>query len=422
MAFVYAFLTFFISSVAYAFDMGLTGTTSCMVSSCNGSSMLSSLSCTASAQNNSSTVGTQYYFSTSGSTKTGETKFRGNDNGLIFYRGCTQNTTACPANSTSIKSAGFIRESTGTTVYSYSCECNSGYTYNGASCVPIVCVEGTHLEGETCVANCPKGQIINSGYYDFGTDSSASPTILSCSAGCEALFSGTWPSISRIVDGQRHYFAQGGYDMTGNTCATNGQSPAAISAPPADTCSVNQSRGEVNGVIVCLDNATGQSTTPIPAKTTTTKTTTNETTPEGTISTTTTTNPDGTTTTETTTYNTTTNTTTTVIEGTQTAGETAQAMSDGMTAYCQAHPDLASCQALGTDTAGPPVNKTEYSMSFSPGANPFGAGSCPAPLPVLGEYLTFDLACDAMVTIAPLVRALGGLVAVFVLLGALKDG
>lgn len=87
---------------------------------------------------------------------------------------------------------------------------------------------------------------------------------------------------------------------------------------------------------------------------------------------------------------------------------------------CIENPGRLGCMEAGADEYALP--KKEVAFTFTPEASPIGPGSCPAPISVLGQSLSYQPACDAMNMIKPLVLALSSMMAAYILLGAFKGG
>lgn len=218
----------------------------------------------------------------------------------------------------------------------------------------------------------------------------------------------------------------------------------------------------MNGQTVCIDNATGTTTsssapsyTPSTTTTVSSNGTTTETSvttqPDGTRTetqtvtasdgtktititksqttsssqTTTSSSPDGTSTTTTTTTHPDGSTSQTVLiqapDGTKTTTQTGPSLNPN-SEFCRLNPTSAACSVLGNDGSAPSVNKSSYGFALTNETNPFGTGSCPAGISVLGSQLSFDAACNAMTSIRPIVIGIGWFIAGFILIGAFKDG
>lgn len=302
----------------------------------------------------------------------------------------------------------------------YVCPENQGWTLNGSTCTREDCDEGEiRNPSGVCESSCTAlaGQPVSSGYYDMGTDPKKMSAV-GCApngngGGCLAVFSGTYPVKTAIVLGQVHYYAQGGYNYydpaihgSNPDTSCNPADPADKPAPssaaaiPADQCAANQGYASMNGKTVCIDNATGE---PTPA--------TASQAAQSSSSTTSTTDGNGVTTTTTTTTTTTgdTITKTTVVQP------------NGDTTTTETGPQEEK-PVYGQDDGAPAIGTLSHNFSIIPDANPFGAGGCPAPIPVLGNQLSFQTACDAFGTIRPLVIALGWLIAGFIFVGGLRNG
>lgn len=87
---------------------------------------------------------------------------------------------------------------------------------------------------------------------------------------------------------------------------------------------------------------------------------------------------------------------------------------------CQQHPETLGCLDAGTDSFAMPTKSLTF--SYSPEVSPIGNGTCPAPISVLGQSLSFQTSCDAMGMIKPLVIAIASLMAAYILLGAFRGG
>lgn len=71
------------------------------------------------------------------------------------------------------------------------------------------------------------------------------------------------PEESRIINGQKHWYAGGSYYMTGAQCKAGMQAaPTGMSKAdyPPETCGANQGKASMNGRTVCVDNGTGKQT------------------------------------------------------------------------------------------------------------------------------------------------------------------
>lgn len=157
--------------------------------------------------------------------------------------------TGCPSNSTPSGSA---------------CQCNTNYTdgADGKSCTPPVS------------AKCTPGNIMSNGYFDTGTSPTAGPAVVVCNGGCSAVFDGNFPSGSTTVKGVKHYYAQGSYQMSGDTCNSGtgsgnvggaGNAPLSVAGVPTDTCAAGDAMGQINGKSVCVTPVSGQLSAPTAA-------------------------------------------------------------------------------------------------------------------------------------------------------------
>jgi hypothetical protein len=115
----------------------------------------------------------------------------------------------------------------------------------------------------TCyVPPCTAGQSVSSGTYDVGTSPNGITTAwrTRCEGGCEALYSGGDVSGRSMVGGVYHYFATGGFTLTGETC-TSGDAVPSTGIPPV-SCGPGQTLGTYNGRTMCLNSSTGDPVNP----------------------------------------------------------------------------------------------------------------------------------------------------------------
>jgi len=111
------------------------------------------------------------------------------------------------------------------------------------------------------VPQCQFGTTVKSGYFDYGKDPAGAPPTLVRAGGCSALFFGDVPAGSALVDGTKHWFAKGSYQMSGGTCDPSADGTAGVptgtGSIPSDSCGSNQTQGTVtaNGKTqtVCVD-------------------------------------------------------------------------------------------------------------------------------------------------------------------------
>ncbi len=176
---------------------------------------------------------------------------------------------ACSAAGGSYYSGGMCWSSSGGTFLgacsgrytsTYSCPTGQNWTLSGTNCTRPDCASSEMRDSGTglCVPSCAtlSGTQQSAGYYDIGTSPTGSPTTYGCSDGCSVIFSGTTPAGTAVVGGTRRYYAQGSYTYTSDTCSSGTAPGAATSSTPADSCGSNQTKGTINGQVVCVDNAT----------------------------------------------------------------------------------------------------------------------------------------------------------------------
>lgn len=290
-----------------------------------------------------------------------------------------------------------------------SSQCPTGSTLSGGVCsctAPLVENAGACVEPN----NCPDaGTNHNAGMYDLGASDSATPPTTACVGGCELSYSGSGIVARQLVNGVYHYFAEGSYDHTGQTCSSGGSPPTATpDLPPPDCDSQTQDAGTVNGRFVCLDRTT----------TTTTTTTAPVTNPDGSTT-------ETTTTTDTKTGEQTTTTTTTAPDGTQTSTTTTSPIPGTESTFCQNNPDDPTCKkddipwgeipSMGLI----PVHKVEVETAYDVMG---GEGMCPADETVdfMGQTLTWSYGpiCTFAEAVRPLVIGLAWLSFGLIIVGA----
>lgn len=86
---------------------------------------------------------------------------------------------------------------------------------------------------------------------------------------------------------------------------------------------------------------------------------------------------------------------------------------------CDEHPDRAGCADLGEPDDDKPLTREE-SFTYTP-ESPVFSGSCPSPISIVGQSLSFQPACDAMTMIRPLILGLASLMAGYILIGAFRE-
>jgi len=86
---------------------------------------------------------------------------------------------------------------------------------------------------------------------------------------------------------------------------------------------------------------------------------------------------------------------------------------------CLDNPNRIGCMDAGTDNFALPEGT--HNFAYTPEADVF-SGSCPAPINVLGQTLSYQPACDAMTMIRPMVLGMAGLMSAFILFGAFRGG
>lgn len=85
---------------------------------------------------------------------------------------------------------------------------------------------------------------------------------------------------------------------------------------------------------------------------------------------------------------------------------------------CVQNPDRIGCMQAGSDSFE--VLRNTVNFDFTPEASPL-SGVCPAPISVLGQQLSYQPACDAMVMIRPAVLGMASVMAAFILFGAFRE-
>lgn len=104
-------------------------------------------------------------------------------------------------------------------------------------------------------------------------------------------------------------------------------------------------------------------------------------------------------------------------QGQPVSNPTPQATPDQQPDPCDQHPERLGCMPAGTDSFAVPTSSVP--LSFTPEAAPF-SGTCPAPISVLGQSISFQSSCDAMTMIRPLVLAFAAVMAAFILLDTFR--
>lgn len=267
--------------------------------------------------------------------------------------------------------------------------------------------------------DCPAaGTNKSSGYYDWGTSDAALPATTACDGGCETSYSGGGIDSRRMVNGVYHYYSQGSYDYTGQTCSGGTQSPNGGNLPPNTCDPATQQSGQVNGQNVCLPKSQTNTSSTSTSPTTTDPATGN-------------TSSTSTTTTNNTTNNTTTTTTivtTTAPDGTQTQEKSETTTKNPPSSFCAANPtdptcvkqtdaceknpDLIGCHTMGTAPLmeAIPTKTLAVDSTVTPVGN---GGMCPSPasLSFMGQSLTWSYqpVCDFASMIRPLVIGLAWL-------------
>lgn len=321
----------------------------------------------------------------------------------------------------------------------YACDGNG--TLSGTMCVNATTYScpidgGWTLEGQSCTrSNCAaqKGTVANSGFYDMGTSASASFPAVGCYSGCSAVFEGDAPSTTSIVNGTKHYYAEGQYVYDEFVCSGT-TSPVAVAAAPANTCSSTQDGGYVNGKFTCVNKATQQpEPTDVPKTETKTTNTTNN--PDGSTTITTTTNhPDGTKTIVTTTTAPDGTKTETVVtdggesenpqDGSATEATQKEILDELKKTECEKNPDSFACVTSPLDIVNVDLPESVVNVSITP-ISVGGAGSCPADHVVdfIGQPVTvsWQLPCKYATGIRPVVLAVAWLSAALILIGAFRQ-
>jgi len=218
------------------------------------------------------------------------------------------------------------------TGYTYGQSCGYGVNFSGGSNGAKTCgscPSGYVEENGACVlpSPCPAaGTNASTGYYDVGTSDTGHPVTTACLNGCEVTYSGSGVVGRTSVNGVYHYWTQGSYDHTHQTCSGGSAPTQSTTGVTESTCDpATQDTGQVNGVTVCLNKsktATSTSTTtidPVTGDKTITETSVN---------------PDGTTETK-----------TTVVHMNAGGEETGRTSTTEKTqdSFCQSHPSDPTC-------------------------------------------------------------------------------
>lgn len=320
-----------------------------------------------------------------------------------------------------------------------------------AGTVTVTCYrcdqEGEVDQGGQCVyAPCQSktGTVASAGYFDQGTSAAGNPVFKVCQGGCAAWFSGDTGMGSRLVDGQKHYYALGQYTYTADSCtASPGEKTLQdISTMPAeDTCAAGQYKGTINGKTVCVNATQGSTDATVSG---------DKGTSVSSSSSSTVTNADGSK--EVTTVTRSSNdegqtSTTTVVQsydpsgaltGTRTvtlpsqpasaaggSGSGTPGTGSGGETDCDKHPEAAGCAEFGEPDQGPDLPHQDKTVGLSTYGS-FGPSdaSCPAAQTVsfLGKPIAieFTLFCQGFQWLRPVVLAMCGLLAGVIFIGGVR--
>jgi len=187
-------------------------------------------------------------------------------------------------------------------------QCVRGYPGTGTSAQNVVSArlcDAYQYEPHTCT----KGEIVYAGYYRLNTQTLKPDILSSCIDNCVAVFKendGHGISVERrLNNGIYRLYTRSYYAKTGETCVVNDADAPRVAAIervirqplsslPDPFCAKGQTRGEFNGVDICVDNATGKAVNSNPPQVTQETTTETATNPDGSTTTTeTTTHSDG---------------------------------------------------------------------------------------------------------------------------------
>jgi hypothetical protein len=318
--------------------------------------------------------------------------------------------------------------------------CRQGAVVNGvldsatAMCNSATsCPSGETNVGGVCTASNPctaaAGQVASSGYYDLGTSDAANPPTTTCNGQCELAYNGGGVSSRAMVGGVYHYFSQGQYVKTANQCSGSSTALTSAAAVPSNSCNpATQDQGTVNGVTVCIDRTSTDSTASVKSSSTTGDVTT-------TTETTTKNNADGSV--EATTTTTEKNNVTGVESTTQTKNTTRPETDpfcvsnpndpscQPVDEFCSKNADTLACTKLGSAEADPLGTEERSIANISP-VSIGGVGACPAPLTAsfLGQPISFsfDALCTYANALRPLVLAMAWLSAGVIFIGGVRNG
>jgi len=111
-----------------------------------------------------------------------------------------------------------------------------------------------------------------------------------------------------------------------------------------------------------------------------------------------------------------------VVPATPASGTTATSKPQEQIDFCVAHPEILACAKPNLDTPeSTDLSTVERIINFVPnGGWGGGAGSCPAPRHLAGANVDFkfDMFCDFMSGVKPVLLAIAGLVSAMILIGA----
>lgn len=136
------------------------------------------------------------------------------------------------------------------------CPAGQNWTYGGGQCTRPDCVLPQVRSSSTgvCQACGDEGTIVSSGFYDVGDNPQIEhPPIVTCSTtGCEAIYNGASIGSRGLVAGVYHYYAKGSYVLSNQSCSSGLVTPNVVSST-TETCAAGQSSATMNGRTICVN-------------------------------------------------------------------------------------------------------------------------------------------------------------------------
>lgn len=184
---------------------------------------------------------------------------------LATYAVMTSGTTASGTCTLYNSGGGWV----GSVGFARSSVCPTNYTWNGSQCVnptscPVAEPPYTYnpatlmCEREAVAPPCPaSGTLHSDGFFNVGTIPTGSLLNTACISSCRVnLISGVVPAATQILDGVKYYFGQAKYEHTGASCTpdTSNFLSDFVGSLPSTSCGVGQQMITMSGVTKCFDS------------------------------------------------------------------------------------------------------------------------------------------------------------------------